>query len=411
MQQLENKSKLNHKYIYLFSTATWRRNSPKLPIVPAQRPTLHHEMTRRLAMSHDMSLAMSNTIGGGNSKNSTNKWSKTSPIDSNAQHIITMAMKANINELYEASVQTPHKEVMNLLTIHRTVHQNQCRYVVPIYLREDFCGTALLCKAWLDKNVQHRAIGIDWDNSVLEYAKNMHLPHFGETADDSRIQLYCANVLDHNSAYDAVDVLAALNYSICYFHTRASLVEYLSAIVQRKYLRSGGVFICDLFGGAEYYNPNRQAIQTTRHISNFKYIFEQKDLNLLTNRIRCSMHFKFQDGSMMKNAFQYDFRLWTLCELREIFVDSGFDRIHVWIIHRNRHHDSRSESRESTIECDATTSDCSEETGVDLSDLKCIQLYPIDCSNACNDKISMESLYDKLFRSWNAYIVGSLNAQ
>ena len=42
--------------------------------------------------------------------------------------------------------------------------------------------------------------------------------------------------------------------------------------------------------------------------------------------MRCHIHFKFPDGSSLKKAFSYDWRLWTLPELSEILAEAGFAR-------------------------------------------------------------------------------------
>ena len=39
------------------------------------------------------------------------------------------------------------------------------------------------------------------------------------------------------------------------------------------------------------------------------------------------IHFKFDDGSRLKRAFTYDWRLWTLVEIRELLQAAGFSRV------------------------------------------------------------------------------------
>ncbi len=46
----------------------------------------------------------------------------------------------------------------------------------------------------------------------------------------------------------APDVIAAMNYALCYFHTRAALLAYLRVCLRTLRARTG-VLICDLFGG------------------------------------------------------------------------------------------------------------------------------------------------------------------
>ena len=45
--------------------------------------------------------------------------------------------------------------------------------------------------------------------------------------------------------------------------------------------------------------------------------------------VSCKIHYKFPDGSRMRNAFVYDWRLWTLPELQELMGAAGFRDVHV----------------------------------------------------------------------------------
>jgi hypothetical protein len=64
-------------------------------------------------------------------------------------------------------------------------------------------------------------------------------------------------------------------------------------------------------------------------VSNFTYVWHQADFDPITHHILCKIHFEFKDGSKMKNAFTYDWRLWTLPEMRELMDEAGFKDIHV----------------------------------------------------------------------------------
>jgi hypothetical protein len=50
----------------------------------------------------------------------------------------------------------------------------------------------------------------------------------------------------------------------------------------------------------------------------------------VTGRAVCHIHFKFPDGSKIKRAFSYEWRLWTLPELREILEEAGFSNVAVY---------------------------------------------------------------------------------
>ncbi len=41
----------------------------------------------------------------------------------------------------------------------------------------------------------------------------------------------------------------------------------------------------------------------------------------------CHIHFAFPDGSRLQQAFSYQWRLWTLPEIRELLAEAGFGRV------------------------------------------------------------------------------------
>jgi len=45
----------------------------------------------------------------------------------------------------------------------------------------------------------------------------------------------------------------------------------------------------------------------------------------------CHINFKLRDGTRMKKAFTYDWRLWTLPEMRELLLDAGFLSADVYV--------------------------------------------------------------------------------
>ena len=49
-------------------------------------------------------------------------------------------------------------------------------------LREDFCGTAALSAAWLRLHGDNRAVGVDLDREVLDWARRHRVPKVGEAA-------------------------------------------------------------------------------------------------------------------------------------------------------------------------------------------------------------------------------------
>ena len=62
----------------------------------------------------------------------------------------------------------------------------------------------------------------------------------------------------------------------------------------------------------------------------FQFVWDQEKYNPVTNEILCHIHFKFADGSELRNAFTYDWRLWTIAEINELLAEAGFSKTHVF---------------------------------------------------------------------------------
>ena len=56
----------------------------------------------------------------------------------------------------------------------------------------------------------------------------------------------------------------------------------------------------------------------------YSYVWETKRFSPVTHEGLWTISFKFPDGSVMKDAFKYDWRLWTIPELRSALEDAGF---------------------------------------------------------------------------------------
>jgi hypothetical protein len=72
-----------------------------------------------------------------------------------------------------------------------------------------------------------------------------------------------------------------------------------------------------------------------------KYYFDQKSFDVLSNTAKCALSFRFKDGnfvvinqlfsgSALKNAFTYDFRVYTIPEVREALAEAGFKQTFIW---------------------------------------------------------------------------------
>ncbi len=230
----------------------------------------------------------------------------------------TMAEKADIHELYELSVQNVENEVEFLQTTFQSLTGRPAHL-----LREDFCGTASLACQWVKQGKDFQAIGVDINPSVLEWGREHRVGRL-DTADQARVSLIESDVMTVDTP--KVDLLAAFNFSYFIFDTRDAVRAYF----QRAYaaLKEDGVFFCDMFGGPEAQEETREKTKHKKH--GFTYIWHQAEFHPITHYIRCHIHFKFKDGSKIKKAFTYEWRLWTAPELRELLLEAGFSKATVY---------------------------------------------------------------------------------
>ncbi|KAJ1928718.1 hypothetical protein IWQ60_001818 [Tieghemiomyces parasiticus] len=299
-----------------------------------------------------------------------------------------MADQADVHVCYMEAVQAPRKEIRNLGNLYQQMYDRywdgraeatsgrlarMTLYPATIHsalgdetdddddgneippkayrLREDFCGTAVLCKEWVRHHVAHEAVGVDIDPEVIRYARN-HT--FQDATDAAKVRLVIGDVLtvddqlshaaiaatgitlvtpasgDQVECPDplpAVHIVSCLNYSLFYFHRRTQLVEYLRRCYAN--LCPFGIVVADAFGGsrAMYDLPTVK----TRRFANFTYHFEYRTFDLLTNVGRYMIHFEFADGSWKRQAFTYLFRLYSLVEIREAMLEAGFQQVHIWV--------------------------------------------------------------------------------
>jgi SAM-dependent methyltransferase len=222
----------------------------------------------------------------------------------------TMAEQADRHELYEASVQNVEEECRFITDTFKTLRGRE-----PLSLREDFCGTASAACQWVTLGTDRTAIGVDFDNEVLEWGRKNRASRL--TPDQqSRLELIESDVLDVATAQ--VDAVGAMNFSYWIFQTRPQMIQYFSRI--REALKDDGVFFLDAFGG---YESMEEMKEKTKY-ENFTYVWDQARYSPVTGEMECHIHFKFPDKSKLKRAFSYTWRLWTLPEIKELLLEAGF---------------------------------------------------------------------------------------
>jgi len=229
--------------------------------------------------------------------------------------------------LYTPAVQDVDGDLDLFASIYRRLRRRPARR-----LREDFCGTAALACAWAARGGRHRAWGVDLHGTTLAWARRRRLPYLGAAA--ARVTLVHADV--RRVTQPPVDLILALNFSYWVFQRRAELSVYLRTA--RRSLRRGGLLILDAFGGTDALQAvfERRRVPASRgpdgaRVPSFVYVWEQADFDPVSYRLRSHIHFRLRDGREVRRAFSYDWRVWTLPEIRELLAEAGFREARVYL--------------------------------------------------------------------------------
>jgi SAM-dependent methyltransferase len=219
--------------------------------------------------------------------------------------------------LYEAAVQHPLAEVRFLDRAFRHDHQQS-----PLLLREDFAGTCAVAAAWCESHPDRQAMAVEAHGPTLRRALRAHQ----HVADLHGVE---ADVMEVTTP--RVDIVAALNFSAFIYHQRASMLAYLKHA--RRCLRKPGLLVLDAFGGPGAMRVGTQSRDVEPDdpaLGRFTYHWEQRRYDAATGRIDCRIHFTDPQGRPRRNAFRYDWRLWSLPELVELLDAAGFTRPEIW---------------------------------------------------------------------------------
>ncbi|MDN5864311.1 MAG: class I SAM-dependent methyltransferase [Gammaproteobacteria bacterium] len=212
--------------------------------------------------------------------------------------------------LYEQSVQDPDTEIEFLKETFECARGRKA-----LSLREDFCGTAQVACKWAASAPDCTAIAVDLDPEVLGWGREHNLDPLPEAV-RRRIQLVEGNVLD--APGEKLDLVIAMNFSYWIFKQRETLRDYFRSV--HRALAADGMLMLDVFGGSDAYDICTEK----RKVNGFTYIWEQAEFDPISALSTCHIHFKFRDGSRLERAFSYQWRLWTIPELRELLDEAGF---------------------------------------------------------------------------------------
>jgi hypothetical protein len=82
--------------------------------------------------------------------------------------------------------------------------------------------------------------------------------------------------------------------------------------------------VLDNHGGSEAIVEQREEREID---AGFTYVWEQAAYWPGTGGYLCHIHFEFPDGTKLKKAFTYDWRLWRTPELKDLLLEAGFERV------------------------------------------------------------------------------------
>lgn len=237
----------------------------------------------------------------------------------NKKNKITMADQADRHILYQHSVQCVETEIDFVDTTYQEIKGKKAQI-----LREDFCGTMNSSCEWIKRRDDNIAHCVDLDEEVLQWGKDNNLSKLTDKQ-IKNINIYNENVI--NVDVKPVDIVLAMNFSYWILKERKVLIDYFNNI-RTKGLKKDGLLFLDFYGGYEAFE---ELEEKTKHKElGFTYIWDQNKYNPITGECTNHIHFHFKDGSKMREAFTYTWRLWTMPEMLDILHEAKFKPTVYW---------------------------------------------------------------------------------
>ncbi len=277
--------------------------------------------------------------------------------------------------LYELCAQAPERDARLLRAIYdfggagrggQTGARAQKKQASLVF-GEDFAGTAALSRAWVRLFPKDSAVAVDHDAACIERA-------IRDAGGGKALTKITFHVDDVRRVRDKADLIAVQNFSIGELHERADLVNYLQHA--RSRLKPRGCFVCDIYDGADRFTTGvlDETIPGPGGESIY-YEWEQREADPMTARVVNAMHFEvdvgFRSGGagfgsrvkkkqtqksnknssaglkqvtarhsistrnpdpetrnptrlLLRDAFVYHWRLWSVPELRDAMHEAGF---------------------------------------------------------------------------------------
>lgn len=244
----------------------------------------------------------------------------------------TLASVADPLELYVQCVQAPKDDAEFMLKTLSVLRPG----VVPLVMREDFCGSAALCVEWAKSHSHRLSYGVDLDEETITWGHKRHLAGLSPSEGRDRVFLMQADVTSASKFCPKADLVVANNYSHFLFKTRQKMLQYFVSV--HCSLAPGGVFVSDLYGGPEAQTVGIEDVEDYVFertdglgAAQYTYQWEQTSYNPINHDTVAKIQFAFADGSELKDKFVYNWRLWTVAELLELLQEAGFSDMHLFM--------------------------------------------------------------------------------
>lgn len=217
---------------------------------------------------------------------------------------------------YRNSVQCPEDEVTFFLNTYREFRGRD-----PQVMGEDFSGAFAVSCEWVKGAPDRRAVAVDLDGEPLQYGKEHYLSELPKDA-QVRVQVLCENVMSPN--LPKADFVAAMNFSYFIFKSRDDLRSYFKNVYNR--LENEGLFFVDCFGGSEQQVANEEETE----FDDFSFFWDQVSFDPISCRAVFHIHFQLKGQPKKEKVFTYDWRMWSISEIREVMTEAGFKESHVY---------------------------------------------------------------------------------
>jgi hypothetical protein len=211
---------------------------------------------------------------------------------------------------YKEAVQSPDDDVEFYLKRYKEIRKGK----KPRVLREDFCGAGAISCEWVKLDKSHKSSGLDLDPEPMEYGRQNYISQL-KPDQQKRVALIKKDVLSGN--LPTADITVAVNFSYFIFKKREVLKKYFKNVFES--LNHQGLFILDIFGGTQC----TDAIEDRTKHKKFTYYWDQQSFDPVSNEAYFEIHFKYKKKKY-QNVFNYDWRMWSIVEIREILDEVGF---------------------------------------------------------------------------------------